>query len=58
VREKESGVKPPHSKTPPSIRRNVVGRWPDKSRSALMTFVLIFVLFPLLCFLCWWFVYH
>ena len=39
-------------------RRLDVGRWPDKSRSALTTFVLIFVLFPLLCLLAWWFVEH
>lgn len=33
-----------------------MGRWPDNHRSTLLTFVLIFVLFPLLCWLCWWFV--
>jgi hypothetical protein len=33
-----------------------MARWPDKTRSTLLTFVLIFILFPLLCFLAWWFV--
>ena len=35
---------------------NPMGRWPDNTRSTLTTFVLIFVLFPLLCAACWWFV--
>lgn len=33
-----------------------MGRWPDNTRSTIITFVLIFVLFPLLCYLAWWFV--
>ncbi len=35
-----------------------MGRWPDNSRSTLVTFALIFVLFPALCLACWWFVNH
>ena len=33
-----------------------MGRWPDDKRSQLSTFVIMFVLFPLLCWLAWWFV--
>lgn len=33
-----------------------MGRWPDNTRSTLLTFALIFVLFPLLCLLAWCFV--
>ncbi|VAX39348.1 hypothetical protein MNBD_PLANCTO02-937 [hydrothermal vent metagenome] len=33
-----------------------MGRWPDESRSTLTTAALIFILFPLLCALAWWFV--
>jgi len=33
-----------------------MGRWPDNTRSTATTFLLIFVLFPLLCLLAWWFV--
>lgn len=33
-----------------------MARWPDNTRSLLMTILLIFVLFPLLCWLAWWFV--
>jgi hypothetical protein len=33
-----------------------MGRWPDNLRSTWMTFLAIFVLFPLLCLLAWWFV--
>jgi hypothetical protein len=33
-----------------------MARWPDQSRSVLMTFLLIFVLFPLLAWLTLWFV--
>jgi len=32
-----------------------MGRWPDNSRSTFITFLLIFVLFPLLAWLCMWF---
>ncbi|MCH7685762.1 MAG: hypothetical protein IH899_03620 [Planctomycetes bacterium] len=34
----------------------IMGRWPDQSRSTWTTFLLIFVLFPLLALLAWWFV--
>lgn len=33
-----------------------MGRWPDKPRSQWATFGILFVLFPLLCWLAWWFV--
>lgn len=33
-----------------------MGRWPDNSRSTLLTFALIFLLFPALAWLCWWYV--
>ncbi len=33
-----------------------MGRWPDNHRSQLATFGILFVLFPLLCWLTWWFV--
>jgi len=33
-----------------------MGRWPDSKRSTLVTFLLIFVLTPLLAAVCWWFV--
>jgi len=33
-----------------------MGRWPDDSRSIWTTILLIFVLFPLLCALAWWYV--
>lgn len=33
-----------------------MGRWPNEKRSALTTAVLIFVLFPLLSWLAWWYV--
>jgi hypothetical protein len=36
--------------------RVLMGRWPDDKRSTLTTFALIFLLFPLLCALAWWFV--
>jgi hypothetical protein len=32
-----------------------MGRWPDNNQSTLMTFALIFVLFPLLAWFCVWF---
>jgi len=32
-----------------------MGRWPDNCRSTLVTFGLIFILFPLLAWLCIWF---
>jgi nitrate reductase NapE component len=35
-----------------------MGRWPNEKRSALTTFLLIFVLFPLLALLTYWFVRH
>ncbi len=33
-----------------------MGRWPDDSRSVWTTAFLIFLLFPLLCLLAWWYV--
>jgi hypothetical protein len=33
-----------------------MARWPDNSRSTWTAAVLIFVLLPALCWLCWWFV--
>jgi hypothetical protein len=33
-----------------------MGRWPNETRSIAATFLLIFVLFPLLAWLAWWFV--
>ena len=38
------------------VEKVIMGRWPDQSRSTLITFLLIFVLFPLLALLAWWFV--
>ena len=31
-----------------------MGRWPDNSRSTLVTFLLIFLLFPLMAWFCVW----
>ena len=33
-----------------------MARWPDNWRSNLIAFLLIFGLFPALCWLTWWFV--
>ena len=33
-----------------------MGRWPDDKRLTLVTVLLVFALFPLLCGLTWWFV--
>lgn len=33
-----------------------MGRWPDNDRSTLTTAVIMFVAFPILAFLAWWFV--
>jgi hypothetical protein len=33
-----------------------MGRWPDEKRSVVTTAALIFILFPLLCWLALWFV--
>ncbi len=33
-----------------------MGRWPDNRRVQWVTFGVMFVLFPLLCWLTWWFV--
>jgi hypothetical protein len=33
-----------------------MGRWPDEKRTTLVTALLMFVLFPALCWLTWWFV--
>jgi hypothetical protein len=33
-----------------------MARWPDNLRSTVIGFLLIFVLFPFLAWLCWWFV--
>lgn len=38
------------------LKRDRMARWPDNIRATLLTALLIFVLFPLLCFLAWWFV--
>jgi predicted Na+-dependent transporter len=35
-----------------------MARWPDNPRSTLTGFLLAFVLLPLLCWLCWWYVYR
>jgi hypothetical protein len=35
-----------------------MARWPDNSRSVLVTAVLIFLLFPLLSWLAYWYVYR
>ncbi len=37
---------------------STMGRWPDSKRSTLTTALLMFVLFPLLCLLAWWYVNH
>lgn len=37
------------------FRRRLMGRWPDTPRATLTGFLLIFVLFPLLAWLCVWF---
>ena len=33
-----------------------MGRWPDNTRSTLATALIMFVVFPLLCLLAWWYV--
>jgi hypothetical protein len=33
-----------------------MGRWPNEKRSSITTFLLIFVAFPLLAWLAWWYV--
>ncbi len=33
-----------------------MGRWPDNDRSTLVTAMIMFLVFPLLAFLAWWFV--
>jgi hypothetical protein len=33
-----------------------MGRWPDDRRSVATTAALMFILFPILCWLAWWFV--
>ena len=33
-----------------------MARWPDTPQGTWVTFALIFLLFPLLCALAWWFV--
>lgn len=35
-----------------------MGRWPDNRRSGWTVVLLLFAVFPLLCGLCWWFVYR
>jgi len=35
-----------------------MARWPDQFRSNLIAILLIFVLFPVLCWLAWWWVKH
>ena len=39
-----------------SKRGSPMGRWPDNQRSTIITFLLLFGLFPLLCLLALWFV--
>jgi len=43
------------SRIPLQKRMTAMGRWPDNPRSTLIGFLLIFVLFPLLAWLCLWF---
>jgi hypothetical protein len=31
-----------------------MARWPDNWKSNVIGFLIVFVLFPLLCFLAWW----
>jgi hypothetical protein len=33
-----------------------MARWPDNPRSVLLTLALIFIVFPLLCLLAYWYV--
>ena len=33
-----------------------MGRWPNQTRSTIVTAALMFVLFPILAWLAWWFV--
>ena len=35
-----------------------MARWPHTSRATVTTALLMFVLFPLLCALAWWYVKH
>jgi hypothetical protein len=35
----------------PDLPNALMGRWPDNNRSTMMTAALIFVVFPLLCWL-------
>ncbi len=35
-----------------------MGRWPDNTRATVTTAILLFVVFPLLCWLAWWWVRH
>jgi hypothetical protein len=42
--------------SPIDNREAAMGRWPDNVRSTWLTFLIIFVLFPLLAALAWWFV--
>jgi hypothetical protein len=39
-----------------SILLPKMARWPDNFGSNLATLALVFVLFPLLCLLAWWYV--
>lgn len=41
-----------------SRMRNPMARWPDNTRANWIGFGLIFVLFPLLCWLAWRWLYH
>jgi hypothetical protein len=46
-----------YKETPRRQKLNVtMGRWPDDSRLQLVTYGVLFVLFPLFCWLAWWFV--
>jgi hypothetical protein len=34
-----------------------MARWPDNTRANLVSFALVFLLLPLLCWLAWWWMY-
>jgi len=37
-------------------RRPDMARWPDESKANVIAIALVFALFPLLCWLCWWWI--
>jgi|GEM_PF-622298 len=49
-------ARPPPDSVHLASKQIPMGRWPDDRRSTLVTALLIFVLFPALCWLTWWFV--